>query len=128
MTTLLFTRDHEWIRRDSADSTDGTIGITHYAQDQLGDIVFIELPEVGRAVVKGEEFAVIESVKAASEVYAPASGTIAAVNPALADSPALVNESAEADGWLIRLTLANPAELDGLFDADGYQAYLAELG
>ena len=90
--------------------------------------MFIELPEVGRVVVKGEEFAVIESVKAASEVYAPASGTIAAVNPALADSPALVNESPEADGWLIRLTLANPDDLDGLFDADGYQGYLGELG
>lgn len=125
MSTLRFTRDHEWIRRDGAD---GTIGITQYAQDQLGDIVFIELPAVGRAVVKGEEFAVIESVKAASEVYAPVSGTVAAVNETLADTPGLVNESPEGDGWLIRLTLANPEEVDGLMDGDAYQGLLAELG
>ena len=125
MTTLRYTRDHEWIRRDGAD---GTIGITQYAQDQLGDIVFIELPEVGRTVVKGEEFAVIESVKAASEVYAPIGGTVAAVNTTLADTPGLVNESPEAEGWLIRLTLTNPEEADALMDADAYQRLLAELG
>jgi glycine cleavage system H protein len=122
---LKFTRDHEWIR---VEGDEATVGITSYAQDQLGDIVFVDLPEAGRALVKGEEFAVIESVKAASEVYAPVSGTVAAANEALAESPALVNESPDGDGWLVRLTLSNPAELDELLDADAYQRHLADLG
>lgn len=120
----LYTKDHEWIELDGETAT---VGITDYAQGQLGDIVFVELPEAGRAVTKGGEAAVVESVKAASDVYAPVSGTVTETNPALADDPALVNTAPEGDGWFFRMTLSDPSELDGLMDADAYQAFLGTL-
>ncbi|MEX6723053.1 glycine cleavage system protein GcvH [Parapedomonas caeni] len=123
--TVYFTKDHEWVRVEGAN---GTVGITDYAQSQLGDVVFVELPAVGKSVAQGDEAAVVESVKAASEVYAPVSGTVTAVNDALEAEPALVNSAAETDGWFLTLALANPAELEGLMDAAAYQAYVATLG
>ena len=119
-----FTKDHEWIDVDGAAAT---VGITDYAQGQLGDVVFVDLPDVGRAVVAGGEAAVVESVKAASDVFAPVSGTVSEANAALADEPALVNTAPEAEGWFFRLTLSDPAELEGLMDAAAYQAFLATL-
>jgi glycine cleavage system H protein len=115
-----YTRDHEWIE---VDGSEATVGITDYAQGQLGDVVFVELPAAGTAVAKGKEAAVVESVKAASEVYAPVSGTVTAMNAALVDDPALVNSAPEGEGWFFRLALADPAELDGLMDAGGYAAF-----
>ena len=123
--TTRFTRDHEWIRPE--DGPIAAVGITDYAQTQLGDIVFVELPEPGRTLAKGDEAAVVESVKAASEVYAPASGEVVEVNGALADDPALVNQSAEAGGWFFKLKLSKPAELDLLMDGDAYHAFLETL-
>ena len=120
----LFTAEHEWIE---VDGTSATIGITDYAQQQLGDIVFVEVPEAGTQLTKGGDAAVVESVKAASDVYAPVGGTVTEANPALEDDPALVNSSAEADGWFFRLTLSNPAELDGLMDAAAYGEFVAGL-
>ncbi|SON54794.1 Glycine cleavage system H protein [Hartmannibacter diazotrophicus] len=122
--TVYFTEDHEWI---SVDGEAATVGITTYAQAQLGDIVFVEVPEVGKALKKGDEAAVVESVKAASEVYAPVTGTVTEANTALADAPETVNASPEADGWFMKLTLANPAELDGLMDKATYDAFVAGL-
>jgi glycine cleavage system H protein len=119
-----FTRDHEWI---DVDGSSATVGITDYAQGQLGDVVFVELPEAGRTVSAGKEAAVVESVKAASEVYAPVSGTVTEANGALADTPDLVNTAPEGDGWFFRLTLSNPAELDGLMDEGAYKAFVASL-
>jgi glycine cleavage system H protein len=120
----LYTKDHEWIE---VDGEAATVGITDYAQGQLGDIVFVELPEAGRAVVKGGEAAVVESVKAASDVYAPVSGTISEPNPALGDDPALVNSAPEGDGWFFRMTLSDTSELEGLMDAEAYKAFLGTL-
>lgn len=122
--TTWYTAEHEWIRvaGDTA-----TVGITEYAQGQLGDVVFVELPEAGRAVAKGKEAAVVESVKAASDVYSPVSGTVTEANPALADDPALVNTAPEGEGWFFRLTLSDTAELDGLMDTDAYKAFVATL-
>lgn len=125
MATLRFTKEHEWVR---VEGSTGTVGITDYAQSQLGDVVFVELPAVGKAVEKGGEAAVVESVKAASEVYAPVGGTVTAANQALAENPALVNASAMGEGWFFKLTLAHPAELDDLMDQAAYDAYLATLG
>ncbi|MFN7177630.1 MAG: glycine cleavage system protein GcvH [Thermaurantiacus sp.] len=119
-----FTKDHEWIE---VDGDTATVGITDYAQGQLGDIVFVELPEAGRDVVKGGEAAVVESVKAASDVYAPVSGAITEPNAALADDPALVNTAPEGDGWFFRMTLSDPSELDGLLDEAAYKAFLETL-
>lgn len=119
-----FTREHEWI---SVDGEVGTIGITDYAQKQLGDVVFIELPEIGASVRQGEQAGVVESVKAASEVYAPASGTVTAVNEGLADNPGLVNADAGGNGWFFKITIADPAELAGLLDGKSYQDYLGTL-
>jgi glycine cleavage system H protein len=119
-----YTKDHEWI--DVSGGT-ATVGITDYAQGQLGDVVFVELPEAGRAVAAGKEAAVVESVKAASEVYAPVSGTVTEANAALADTPDLVNTAPEGDGWFFRLTLSNPAELDGLMDEGAYKAFVESL-
>lgn len=119
-----FTKDHEWI---DVDGTSATVGITDYAQGQLGDVVYVELPEAGRVVAAGKEAAVVESVKAASEVYAPVSGTVTEANTALADTPDLVNTAPEGDGWFFRLTLSNPAELEGLMDEGAYKAYVAGL-
>ncbi len=124
MSDRKYTKDHEWIEVAGGEAT---IGISDYAQDQLGDVVYVDLPDVGQQVEKGAEAAVIESVKAASEVYAPASGEVTARNDALDDNPALVNESAEGDGWFYRMKLSNMADLDGLMDADAYAAYLEAL-
>jgi glycine cleavage system H protein len=119
-----FTKDHEWIE---VDGSSATVGITDYAQGQLGDVVFVELPDAGRVVAAGKEAAVVESVKAASEVYAPVSGTVTEANGALADTPDLVNTAPEGDGWFFKLTLSNPAELEGLMDEGAYKAYVAGL-
>ena len=121
---LYYTEDHEWI--DVAGDT-GTVGITDYAQSQLGDITFVELPEAGAAVKKGDAPCVVDSVKAASDVYAPVSGTVAEANAALEGEPELVNTQAETGGWLFRVTLADPSELDGLMDRAAYDAFVAGL-
>jgi len=120
MSIVKYTKDHEWIR---VDGDVGTVGITDHAQIALGDIVFIEVPEVGRVVAVGDEVAVVESVKAASEVYAPVSGEILSANAALGDNPALVNESPEDAGWFYTVKLADISELDGLMDADTYKTF-----
>jgi glycine cleavage system H protein len=122
--TLFFTRDHEWVR---VDGELATLGITDYSQGQLGDVVFVELPTIGDSVTAGKEAAVVESVKAASDVYAPLSGEIAKVNQALVDEPGLVNSAPEAAGWFFQLKLNDPRELDGLMDAAAYQAFVATL-
>ena len=119
-----FTSDHEWVE---VDGTAATVGVTHYAQEQLGDVVFVELPAEGSSVTKGKEAAVVESVKAASDVYAPVSGTVTAANAALIDEPALVNTAAESDGWFFKLSLTDASELDGLMDRAAYDALLATL-
>jgi glycine cleavage system H protein len=124
MADTRYTKDHEWIRLDGDVAT---VGITEHAQEQLGDIVYVELPEVGRKVDKGGEAAVVESVKAASDVYSPASGEVVAVNQSLDGSPGAVNEEAEGKGWFFRLKLSNAGELDGLMSADQYKDYLATL-
>jgi glycine cleavage system H protein len=120
-----FTKDHEWIR---AEDGVGTVGITHHAQSQLGDIVFVEVPEVGRKVTKGEAVAVVESVKAASDVYAPVAGEVVEVNGDVAATPAMVNEDAEGKAWFFKIRIANAAELDGLMDRAGYEALVRETG
>jgi len=122
--TLYFTDEHEWI---SVEGGSATVGITDYAQAQLGDIVFVELPAAGATLAKGGEAAVVESVKAASDVYAPVTGTVTEANAALEEDPALVNSAPETDGWFFRLTLADPAELEGLMDAAGYKAFVEGL-
>ncbi|RZM32075.1 MAG: glycine cleavage system protein GcvH [Sphingomonas sp.] len=119
-----FTEDHEWIEVDGAI---GTVGITEYAQGQLGDIVFVDVPADGRELAKGDEAAVVESVKAASDVYCPVSGTVLEGNPALADQPDLVNSDAEGEGWFFRLTLSDETELDDLMEEAAYEAYVAKL-
>jgi len=115
--TTKFTPDHEYIR---VEGSTGTVGITSYAQEQLGDIVFVELPEVGKVLKKGDEAAVVESVKAASEIYAPVSGIVTAVNDALNGEPGMVNADPEAGGWMFKIEVSEPGELDKLLDADGY--------
>ena len=110
-----FSKDHEYITED------GTVGITPSAQEQLGDIVYVELPKVGQKLKAGDEAAVVESVKAASEIYSPVSGTVTAVNDALSGEPGLINSSPETDGWIFKLALDNPSELDGLMDAGAYE-------
>ncbi len=122
-TELKYAKTHEWAR-DEGDGTI-TVGITDHAQDQLGDLVFVDLPEEGDSVEAGEDCAVVESVKAASDIYSPASGEIIAVNSVLGESPELVNESAFGDGWLFKVKMSNPAELDNLLDANGYQEVAA---
>lgn len=119
-----YTDEHEWI--DVEDDV-ATVGITEYAQSQLGDIVFVELPEVGAMIAQGKDAAVVESVKAASEVYAPITGEVTETNAALEDDPALVNSSPEDGGWFFRMTIAAPAELDKLMDEDGYKAFVEAL-
>jgi glycine cleavage system H protein len=121
MAIVKYTKDHEYI---SVDGDIGTIGITDYAQSQLGDVVFVELPETGKALKKGAEAAVVESVKAASEVYAPVSGTVTEVNAGLPDAPSTVNEDPEGTGWFIKIKLSDPAELDGLMDETAYKAMI----
>ena len=124
MSILHFTKDHEWI---SVDGDVGTVGITEYAQSQLGDVVYVELPEVGKKVVKSGEAAVVESVKAASEVYAPVSGEVVEVNGALESAPATVNEDAQGKGWFLKLKLEDPGELDELMSEAQYKSFLATL-
>ena len=119
-----FTEDHEWIELDGEI---GTVGITEYAQGQLGDIVFVEVPEEGKELTKGDEAAVVESVKAASDVYSPVSGTVIEGNAALAETPALVNEDPEGDGWFFKVTLSDTAELEGLMDEAAYEAFVSKL-
>lgn len=119
-----FTEDHEWIELDSEIAT---VGITDYAQSQLGDIVFVEVPEEGKEVAKGDDAAVVESVKAASDVYAPVSGTVVEGNPALEDNPALVNEDPEGDGWFFKMTLSDTGELDGLMNESAYADFVSKL-
>jgi glycine cleavage system H protein len=122
--TIRYTRDHEYI---SIDGDTGTVGITDYAQAQLGDVVFVELPSVGKMLTKGEEAAVVESVKAASEVYAPVSGEVVAVNDALESAPGTVNEDAAGRGWFVKLKLKDPAELEGLMSEADYSAYVSSI-
>ena len=121
MPTTYYSEDHEWI---GVDGDTGTVGITDYAQEQLGDVVFVELPEIGRTVLKGDDMAVVESVKAASEVYAPVGGEVVETNGALEDNPAAVNEDAEGGGWFVRLKLADAGELEDLMDAAAYTAFV----
>jgi len=126
MAELRFTKEHEWIRVGDGDLCE--VGITDYAQGQLGDVVFVELPPVGKAVAKGGQVAVVESVKAASDIYAPVSGTIAAVNDALTGEPGLVNSAPTGAGWFFRIKAGDPAEFQDLMDQAGYDAYLKTLG
>jgi glycine cleavage system H protein len=124
MSEVRFTREHEWVRLEGDVAT---VGITHYAQEQLGDVVYVELPELGRKVEIGKDMAVVESVKAASEVYAPLSGEVVAVNSDLTTQPATVNEDAEGKGWFTKLKIANKSELDRLMSAADYKAYCEGL-
>lgn len=119
-----FTEDHEWV---DVDGDIGTVGISEYAQSQLGDIVFVDVPEEGKELTKGDEAAVVESVKAASDVYSPVSGTVLEGNPALTETPGLVNEEPEGDGWFFKLTLTDPDELNGLMDEIAYAAFVEKL-
>ena len=123
MPTEHFSKDHEYIR---VDGDIGTVGITAHAAEQLGDIVFVQMPEVGQKVKAHEACAVVESVKAASDVFAPVSGEVIEINAALTDQPALVNESAEGEGWFYRIKLAAPAELDALMNRAAYDAFVEE--
>ena len=119
-----FTEDHEWI---DVDGDIGTVGISDYAQGQLGDIVFVDVPEDGKQLTKGDEAAVVESVKAASDVYSPVSGTVIEGNAALADEPALVNSDPEEEGWFFKIRLTDPSEVDDLMDESAYEAFVAKL-
>jgi glycine cleavage system H protein len=125
MADVKYTRDHEWIRLDG---DVGVVGITTYAQSQLGDVVYVELPAVGKQLEKGAEAAVVESVKAASEVYSPVGGEVVAINGALEAAPATVNEDAEGKGWFLKLKLADPKQLDALMSAEEYQRYVETIG
>ena len=118
---LRYSDDHEWLRPDG---DEGLVGITRYAADELGDVVFVELPTVGRTLARGETFGVIESVKTASDLYSPVSGEVVEVNTGLAGAPQLVNEEPYGAGWLIRLRLADPSESELLRDADGYRTLI----
>lgn len=122
--TTYYSEDHEWI---SVDGDTGTVGITDYAQNALGDIVFVEVPEVGADFAKADEIAVVESVKAASEIYAPVSGEVVEVNAALEDEPALVNAQAEGDGWFYKVKISDADELNDLMNEEGYKAFVAGL-
>jgi glycine cleavage system H protein len=123
--TVKYSNEHEWIR---VEGDVGTIGITNYAQEQLGDVVFVDVPAVGRKVTKGESVAVVESVKAASDIFAPASGEIVEGNAALADSPGDVNAEPMGKGWFFKIRLSNKSELDGLMDEAAYNAFVKGLG
>ena len=124
MSEVRYSQDHEWVKLDGDTAT---IGITHYAQEQLGDVVFVELPEVGKKVEKGKELAVVESVKAASEVYAPLSGEVVEVNSALTDAPATVNEDATGKGWFAKLKVSDKGQFAGLMDEAAYQKFVEGL-
>ncbi len=122
--TVYFTKEHEWI---SVDGDVGTVGVTAYATEQLGDVVFVDLPEAGRTVDQNGEMAVVESVKAASDVYAPVSGEVIESNPALTSAPETVNASPEADGWFCKIRLSAPDQLTGLMDKAAYDAFCESL-
>jgi len=122
--SLYFTRDHEWIR---VEGDIATVGISDHAQGALGDIVFAEVPEAGRSLNKGDDAAVVESVKAASDVYAPVGGEVVEGNPALADDPELINRDPEGEGWFFKLRLADSSQLDGLMDESAYRDWVATL-
>jgi glycine cleavage system H protein len=121
---VYFTKEHEWVR---VDGDTATVGISNHAQEALGDIVFAEVPEVGKRLSKGQEAAVVESVKAASDVYAPVSGEVSAGNPAVADDPAIINRDPEGEGWFFKLKLSDPGDLDGLMDEAAYQEWVKTL-
>jgi glycine cleavage system H protein len=123
--TLKYTKDHEWVRVDGATAV---VGISDYAQTQLGDVVYVEVPEVGRKLEQGKEAAVVESVKAASEVYAPITGEVTAVNAELAGEPGRVNADPMGEGWFFKMTVAKPKELEALMDEAQYKAYVEGLG
>ena len=125
MASVKYSQEHEWI---SVEGDVGTIGITQYAQEQLGDVVFVDVPKAGRKVAKGEACAVVESVKAASDIYAPASGEVVEANAALADAPGDVNAEPMGKGWFFRMKLSNKAELDSLMDEKAYAAFVKSLG
>ena len=124
MSDLRYSREHEWVRLEGDIAT---VGISDYAQEQLGDVVFVELPEIGTGVDQGDEAAVVESVKAASEVYAPVSGEVTEVNEALENSPETVNESPTIDGWFIRIRVSDPSEIEDLMDQAAYDAYVGSV-
>ena len=121
---MRFTKDHEWVR---VEGDTATVGITKYAAEQLGDVVFVEVPDAGKAVSKGDGFAVVESVKAASDVYSPVSGEVIEGNAALGASPETVNADPEGEGWFAKIRVSDGAEADGLMDRAAYDAYLASL-
>lgn len=123
MSTIRYTKEHEWVRQEGDIAV---VGITDYAQSQLGDVVYVELPEIGRQLEQGKEAAVVESAKAASEVYAPVSGEVVAVNDAIVADPAQVNVDAMGEGWFIKVRLADPKQLDPLMDEAAYEAFVAE--
>lgn len=122
--TVRYTKEHEWVR---IDGDVAIVGITEHAQEALGDVVFVELPEAGREVEEGEAIAVVESVKAASDVYAPLAGKIVEANQAIVDDPGLVNRDSAGEGWFFSMTLSDPAAFDALLDEDGYAAFLETL-
>ena len=122
---MKYSKDHEWVR---IDGDTATVGISNYAQEQLGDVVFVELPKLGAVVEPSGQLAVVESVKAASEVYAPIGGAVTAINAALNDQPQLVNQSAEKDGWFVKLKIKDARQADALMDAAAYQAFVKTLG
>ena len=124
MTTVRYTKEHEWVRMEGGLAI---VGITDHAQEALGDVVFVELPEAGREVEEGEACAVVESVKAASDVYSPLAGTIVEPNQAIVDDPAMVNREATSGAWFFKLKLANASDFDGLMDEAGYNAFLETL-
>ena len=121
---MFYTKDHEWVRIEGEIAT---VGISEHAQEQLGDVVFVELPAVGTSFAKGEQVAVVESVKAASEIYAPLGGEVTEANQALIDDPALVNRMAEGEGWFFKLKVGDPGEVEGLMDRAAYEAYLESI-
>jgi len=121
---MKFTKDHEWVK---AEGEEAFVGITAYAAEALGDVVFVEVPEVGKVLKKGDSFAVVESVKAASDVYAPVSGDVVAANDQLSGSPETINAVPEAGGWIAKIKLSNASELEGLMDRTAYEAYLSTL-
>jgi glycine cleavage system H protein len=123
MSDVRYTKEHEWVR---VDGDLATAGISQHAQEQLGDVVFVELPEIGRQVSQGGALAVVESVKAASDVYAPISGEVVEINSAVEDDPGLVNRSAEGEGWFCKLRISDQGELTSLMDAGAYKAYVAD--
>jgi len=124
MATVKYSKEHEWI---SVEGDIGTVGVTNYAQEQLGDVVFVEMPEPGTQIDQGGDAGVVESVKAASEMYAPVTGEVTESNPALSNDPSLANAQAETGGWFFKIRLADPGELDGLMDRVAYDAYVEGL-